>query len=476
MPLFLSPSPSLTRLPGRWEDPTLPSRWDDPAVSAVLEFQSPTGALVAAPVPVTVRRTIRAIGLLFASALLAMWLIPIDRVVTAGGKVVAQAPLMVVQPLETSIIRSIDVTEGQKVHAGDLLARLDPTFASADVSAVQGQVSNLQAEVARMRAELEERSFEYSGLDPSMLLQAAIYAQRTSERKFKLEFYRQKIDSLGATVARSVADAGALRERLGVAQAVESMRKKLEALQAGSRLNSLIAIDNRLEVERSLSTAVNSGESARAELAAMTAERDGYIQNWRGQLAQTLSDQSRKLSDAREALNKALLRRQLIELRADRNATVLTIAKVSEGSVLQPGEQLITLVPSDALLEVEVNIAGRDDGFVNVGAAVAIKFDTFPFTQYGLAYGTVRTISADSFTAQDNKPRSGSVPWNPGSTEPFYRSRIKIEYAKLHNLPSGFHLVPGMPVTADIKVGRRTVLGYLLGRVLPVVSEGMREP
>jgi hemolysin D len=467
MPQFLTPSPSATSHPRRWEDP---------ALSAVLEFQSPTGAIIAAPVPITVQRTIRAIGLIFASSLLAMWLIPIDRVVTARGKLVTQSPLMVVQSLETSIIRSIDVTEGQKVQTGDALARLDPTFASADVSALQVQVSNLQAEVARMQAELEERSFQYSGLDPPMVLQAAIHAQRESERKAKLEFYRQKIDSLAATAARSVADEGALRERLGVAQAVELMRKKLEAVQAGSRLNSLIAIDNRLEVERNLSTAINSGESARAELAAMTAERDGYIQNWRGQLAQTLSEQSRKLSDAREALNKALLRRQLIELRADRNATVLTIAKVSEGSVLQPGEQLITLVPSDAMLEVEVNIAGRDDGFVNVGAPVAIKFDTFPSTQYGLAYGTVRTISADSFTDQDNRPRSGSVPLNPGSTEPFYRSRIKLEYAKLHNLPSGFHMVPGMPVTADINVGRRTVLAYLLGRVLPVLSEGMREP
>ena len=476
MSQFLTPSPSATSYPRRWEDPTVPRRWEDPGLSAVLEFQSPTGAIIAAPVPRTVQRTTRAIGLLFASGLLAMWLIPIDRVVTARGKVVTQSSLMVVQPLETSIIRSIDVTEGQKVHAGDVLARLDPTFASADVSALQVQVSNLQAEVARMQAELEQRSFQYSGHDPPMVLQAAIYAQRESERKAKLEFYHQKIDSLAATVGRSVADAGALRERLDVAQAVESMRKKLEAVQAGSRLNSLIATDNRLEVERSLSTAMNSGESARAELGAMTAERDGYIQNWRGQLAQTLSEQSRKLSDAREALNKALLRRQLIELRADRNATVLTIAKVSEGSVLQPGEQLITLVPSDALLEAEVNIAGRDDGFVNVGAPVAIKFDTFPFTQYGLAYGAVRTISADSFTAQDGKARSGSVPLNPGSTEPFYRSRIKLEHSKLHDLPSGFHIVPGMPVTADINVGKRTVLAYLLGRVLPVVSEGMREP
>src|ERR1700751_6432350 len=93
----------------------------------------------------------------------------------------------------------------------------------------------------------------------------------------------------------------------------------------------------------------------------------------------------------------------MVELRANRDAIVLTVPKVSVGSVLQSGQQFITLVPSDAPLEVEANISGRDDGFVHVGDEVALKFDTFPFMQYGMAYGTVRTISADSFTAQDDQ-------------------------------------------------------------------------
>jgi HlyD family secretion protein len=156
---------------------------------------------------------------------------------------------------------------------------------------------------------------------------------------------------------------------------------------------------------------------------------------------------------------------------------VLTVAKVSVGSVLQPGQEFITLVPADAPLEVEANIAGRDDGFVRVGDPVAIKFDTFQYHQYGMAYGTVHTVSADSFDSQDEQRNpTGMVPLPSNSTDLYYRARIAIDRVALHDTPPDFHILPGMPTTNDIKVGKRTVLTYLLGRVLPVVSEGMREP
>jgi hemolysin D len=309
-------------------------------------------------------------------------------------------------------------------------------------------------------------------------LQAVISAQREWQRASTLESYRQKIDGLKAAAARASADARAFGARLGVAKDVETMRRKLEELQAGSRFNSLIAMDNRLEVERNLINAGKSSEAADAELAAMIAERDAYARSWRAQAAQALTEASRKLNDAQEELNKALLRRQLIELRSHYDATVLTIANVSEGSVVQAGEQFITMVPVDARLEIEANVAGRDNGFVRVGDTVAVKFDTFPFSQYGIAVGTVRMVSPDSFTSSDQQVGRtvGALPLPQNTSTPFYRSRITIDSVKLHDVPAHFRLVPGMPVTVDIKVGRHTVLGYLLGRVLSVASEGMREP
>ena len=188
-------------------------RTNDETVAAILEFQSPSQAIASVPIPRTARGTIWVISSMFAACVTAMGLIPIDRVVTAQGKVVSKVPLLVVQPLETSVVRSIDVTEGQSVRTGDVIARLDPTFAAADVGALNVQVATLQAEVLRMQAEATGRPFTSEGPDPNLSLEASVYAQRQSERDFKRETYQQRIRGLQAAVARASADADAFRAR-----------------------------------------------------------------------------------------------------------------------------------------------------------------------------------------------------------------------------------------------------------------------
>jgi len=251
-------------------------------------------------------------------------------------------------------------------------------------------------------------------------------------------------------------------------------------MNVGSKINTLAAMDSRAEMQRNLDAAQETAAGGQRDLAALIAERNGYIQSWHADVAEKLSDSLSKLSDARESLRKAQLRRQLVELRADRDATVLTVSKVSVGSVLQAGQQLITLVPTDAPLEVEANIPGSEDGYVHLGDPVAIKFDTFRYTQYGMAHGIVRIVSPDSFTEQDEQRNpTGAVPIPTSAAVNggvWYRSRITLDEIKLHNTPPGFRLVPGMPVTADVLVGKQTVLRYLLGRAMPMVSEAMREP
>jgi len=175
----------------------------DAALPVILEYQSPSTAIVNAPIPRMARGISWTVGSMVLACFAAMAIIHVDRVVTAQGKVIAKAATIVVQPLETAIVRSIEVQEGEQVHAGQILARLDPTFAAADLESLKSQVAAYSAQVARMQAEIENRPFAYSGTDPHLLLEAAIYAQRLSEYNYKLEGYRQKADSLSAAIARA---------------------------------------------------------------------------------------------------------------------------------------------------------------------------------------------------------------------------------------------------------------------------------
>lgn len=447
------------------------------ALPGLLEFHSPTAALTVAPVLHGARGTVWVVCSLAAACIGAAALIPIDKVVTTQGKIVAQSATSVVQPLETAIVRSIDVKEGQVVRKGDLLARLDPTFATADASALESQVASLTAEVERLQAEASGLTYKPKDGSPLSVLQGAIFLQHQAERSFKNENYTQKINSLQSQIQRAVADKDAYFDRLKVAEELERKRIELERLQVGSQINRLAATDSRLEVKRGLSNATNQVEQAARDLQAMQAERDAYNQQWRGQVSQDLTEQSRKLSDARENLNKADLRRQLVEVRAEQDSIVNNIAKVSPGSVLQSGEQFLTLVPAETPYEVEANVSGMDAGFVHPGNTVTIKFDTFPFTQYGAAEGKVRVVSADSFTSNPDEKQRGVQQATAGNNgAAFYRARISLDEIKLHGTPPGFRITPGLPITADIKVGERTVVSYLLSRVLPVAMDGMREP
>jgi HlyD family secretion protein len=446
---------------------------------ALLEFQSPTAAVIAQPLPLSGRTTIWTVAAMVLSGIAIMAVCSVDRVVAVPGQVVAETPNIVVQPLDTSIVRSINVHEGQTVHAGDLLARLDPTFAAADAGSSEAQVVSLQAEVDRLEAESRGNGYLPDG-SPASELQAAIFAQRHAEQAAKLENYRQRIDSARAKVLQTTTDIAAYAEQYKAALDKESVRRELERLHVGSKLNLLDAGAARAETGRSLQAANAANASARSDLDALIAERDAYIQQTQAEFSQQLAEQGRKLSDASEQRNKVNLRHQLVDLRAERDAVVLTVAKVSPGSVLQSGDELITLVPKDASLQVEANIVGRDSGFVRDGNPAVIKFDTFPYTTYGYAKGTVQAVSADSFASprfvRERPARPGASPADAAKDGIFYRATVSLDEVRLHNLPGALHVTQGMPVTVDIKVGQHTILAYLMSRAIPVFSEGLREP
>ncbi len=446
----------------------------------LLEFYSPSAVLLDIRPKAPSRGVIWTVATMFAACAAAAGLIPVDKVVTAPGKVVATENTIVVQPFEASIVRELAVQEGQIVHKGDLLARLDPTFTTSDKTVTAQQVASLRAQVERLRAERDGADYIPSTMDDAAQVQQMIFAQRSAERVFRLQNFQQKIAGLLATLGKSIAEVQSYTDRAEVATVVEGKRIELERLGIGSQLNRLQATDQRMTMQSGLQNAQQAAKSAAADLAAMRADAAAYDQDWHAKVSQELLDQGRKLDDAEGTLAKANLKSNLVEFYAPQDSVVLSRAPVSVGSVLQSGDQFLKLVPLNVPLEVEASVAGTDAGFVHVGDTVTLKFDTFPFAQYGAASGTVRVVSPDSFTQPPPDQTShGSVPAAQNLPVPggsFYRVKIAIDSVNLHDTPPGFRVTQGMPVTADVMVGKRTVLSYIFSRALPVVMDGMREP
>jgi HlyD family type I secretion membrane fusion protein len=307
------------------------------------------------------------------------------------------------------------------------------------------------------------------------MVQVAIYGQRQAQYRYQIESYSQKLGAVQAQLTQAERDISAFKERLGILSGLEAKRRELERMQLGSQIVRMNAEDQRVEMERNVSVATGAAERARSDLRQISAERDGFEQQWKAQISQELTLRVRALNEAIENLRKAKLRRELVDLRAERDAVVLTVAKVSVGTVVQSGEPLLTLVPLNVPLEVETRIQAADAGYVQNGQKVTIKFDTFPFVQYGTAEGEVRNVSPDSFRDGPDGRRD-STAMERDSSAVFYKAHVMVQELKMRGVPGGFQLKPGMTVTTDIKVGERTLLTYLFARVFAVGLEGMREP
>jgi len=434
-------------------------------------FQSETGEVREDPEPAQLRLTLHALAGLLVAMLVVTVFMQMNRVVTSSaGQIVTTEPTIVLQALDASIIRSLEVHEGERVKRGQLLATLDPTFAAADVSAATLQIASLEAQIARAEAELAPRDFSPpAGAMPEATytaIQRAYYIQRKGQFEAQLRAYAEQIAQNKATIRKLKDDLAHYDGRVKISQEIESMRASLAASQVGSRLNLLTATDQRLEILRTQDFDRNALIENEHQLASTIANRDAFVQQWSGQVSQELVTARNALDATRQQLAKAAKHQELVRLEAAEDAVVLKMAKLSVGSVLKEGDPFITLAPLHSSAEAEVHIATRDIGFVRPGDGATVKLDAFSFVEHGTAPGTVRWISEGAFSQDDN----GSP------VEPYYKARIALGEVKLNAVPDSFRLVPGMTLTADINVGSRSVFMYVLKGVIRSVNEAMREP
>jgi hemolysin D len=442
------------------------------AIGVIRQFQSETDAITEAPEPRWARATVFVLAGMFVSLIAIMCLTTIDRVVTSvGGKLVSTNRTKVYQSLDPAIIKSIDVHEGDEVQKGQVLATLDPTFAAADVNQLKQQVANLRAQIARDDAQLNNHPFVLPPeTDPGAARSAAVqkeyYNQQVAQYKAQVASFDAKISQTQATIQKYQSDAARYKQRAEIAQQVEEMRTTLAEHGTGSKLNLLSSQDSRLEMLRTLELDHNSLIEAQHTLASQTADRDAFIQQWSAQLSQDLVTARNTLDTAQASLEKATRHQDLVRLTASEPSVVLTVAKLSVGSVLKEGDTLFTLMPANAPVEAEIQISSRDVGFVRAGDHCLLKIDAFNYMEHGTAEGTIRWISDNAFTTNENGQ----------PVEAYYKASCGVDALHFKDVPPKFRLIPGMTLQADVNVGTRSVAMYLLGGIMRGIGESMREP
>ena len=442
----------------------------DLIAAPISAFESETQAVIQRTSPYSEHVILHVIAAIILVTLLAMSVIRLDRVVSGTGRILPAGGSLFVQPLDKAIVTGILVRNGDVVRKGQVLATLDPTFAAADLKDLQQKLASSDALVARLKAEQEGRAFTADPASPYQVLQASISAQRRSEYLQSINDFDSRIRAASSSVAQSQQDATDYRRRVALAKELEQQQTALQARGFGSRVRTIAATDNRIETERLLSDSQNQSTQSFHDLQALRAQREAYAGKWRDDLTSQLVAAQNDLDTAQQAVAKASKVKDLSNLVAPQDAVVLSVGQASVGSVIDPSTSgaapLFTLVPLNGTLEAEVKVPAKDVGFIRRGDKVAVKLDAYQFTSHGVASGVIKTISEGSFTTDDE---GRAVP-------AYFRVRILFTDVRLHDVPKSFRLIPGMTLTADALVGKRTVMSYLLEGALRTGSEAMREP
>ena len=420
------------------------------------------------PLPWVAKMTLHVMLALLVSFLLWATFSHVDQMVVTKGRLVTPLPNIVVQPLETSIIQRLDVRIGQVVKKDERLATLDPTFTGADEAELRIRLSSLNTQVQRLKAELAGTpNSGQNEANTDSLLQSQLSTERQANYKAQLTKMEETIARLRATLETNRRDQQSLTARLAPLREIESMQKNLLVKQLGAKIMFLDAQQKRMEVDRDMQLTKNREQEFKRELAASESEKEAFEKGWRQKTMEDLLSTLRERDSTNEQLQKAEKRHKLVTLLSPVNAVVLNIAKLSQGSVVTAAETLFTLVPLAESLEAEVQIDSLDVGYVRVGDVAHLKLDAYPFQRHGNLVAKVRTLSEDAFR-RDASLGTG--------LDAYYLSRIDFGDSRLAKMSSGARLLPGMTVTAEIVVGKRSVISYLLWPLTKALEESIREP
>ena len=301
---------------------------------------------------------------------------------------------------------------------------------------------------------------------PDSQIQSRLSTERQATYASQMRRQSESIARLRSSLETAHRDELAQQARVRGLREMVSMTEDLVEKKLAIKSRLLEVRDRLLEAERGMEMAKNRQIEIRRELSALEAEKTAFETGWRQKMLEELLSVSRERDSVNDQLQKATRRQSMVILTAPADAVVLDVAKLSRGSVVQGAETFFTLVPITDTLEADVQIDSQDIGYVKLGARADIKVDAFPFQKHGTLTGKLRTVSQDAF-------RRDAA---PGGSETYYGGRITLETTHLENMPTNTKLLPGMTLNAELVVGKRSIISYLLWPLTKASKESLREP
>ncbi len=415
------------------------------------------------------QKPLRASALLYVTILslvaLFIWSVyaPLDEITRGVGKVIPSHKLQIVQSMDGGIIKNILVREGEFVEKGQLLIQIDSTRSESSLYENVARVSALKAEVIRLKAlinktelifpkELSDNASDYVQREEHLYLSNLA---ELNERKNILESQLfQKEQALGEALAYEDQ----------YQKNIKLLTKELAAVQP------LLETGAVSEVEISkLTRELNSLEGELAKTKSMIKRNQGAIQEAKNKIneleaismnvwREQLSESSTKLAALNQAAKGLEDRVKQTDIRAPIKGTIQRLFTNTVSGVVNPGQTLLEILPTDDLLIVETKIRPRDIAFIHPGQKAIIKFSAYDFAIYGGVEATVTHISPDSITDEKN--------------ETYYVVKLKTDMANVHK---SIEVISGMTAQTDIITGKKTVLEYIFKPILRASSKAMSE-
>src|SRR5262245_38839980 len=413
-------------------------------------------------------------ALLALFGLMVLWacLGQLDIVAVTQGKLVPQSFLKIVQPAEPGIVREILVKEGDAVREGQVIVRMDTRLSEADLTILRAELARRDLQVRRIDAELAGNALQGKPKDDAVL-----YAQVDAQYRARRQAY---LDALGAERAL-LAKA---RQDLQSALEVEGKLKQTtpiysEQARAWDQLakegfaGRLMALDRQrshVEAQQDLLAQGHAVASLKATMAQSEKRIAQIDSNYRRELMNERVEAEAAQAKLSQDWEKQQHRHTLLELKAPQSGIVKDLATHTPGTVVSPGTILLTLVPHDEPLVAEVWVANADSGFVQEKQRARVKLAAYPFQKYGMLDGVVRQVSADTLDRNDDN-NNNAASRSAMPQQAAYRALIELGASSLESDGQRLRLVPGMLVNAEIHLGTRSVIEYLLSPVQKVAHE-----